>query len=521
MDRLHIKRFYSHYFSLLLLLFILRVPVFATVFSVTDFTTYEFVKKNFTYSETGKLVNLADNPIAPVASISFRTPKKLSAFESYAFTWDQGVSGIAPRFFGNDSGLSLPGWKEFFSTKNFKGFTLSFYFFPETIGKEEILFEVKPNLSLQQNNLSPHFKIALQDGHLGWELNEFFFLGKDSFSKKLKSLLPIRLGEWNHGVIGYDERNNRLVMYLNGELVDFKYATPDGLKHSSRYQMGFVENSDTKIISIHKTPEMILGKNFTGRIDEIELYNVFLANLPTRYRLGRGEISSVSGSTVEKFIDSGDSYNQPPPYRSVFASKVFRLGKHLRLTEATITGSITDAKLVKLYLCSSKNYFEEQTSFASCNPIILNRQIIDYPSAEFHQFFLVYDQLEHASKTLDEMSLTFTEDDVLLPPRWVNVSQIKEGVMLEWKETLENIAGYRVYYSLGNLNTDRQMLEISVEELEIYKTPDTVWTYVLEGLETDRAYNFIVTSFDYRDGKVRESAPSPIQNFFYSSEFFN
>lgn len=494
---------------------LLFLEIHAKVIKINNLASYEYYKYNFSYSDDQGLNTLKDPSQPPAFSLSFLDQEIVEwKNKNNSVQWDEGISGKAPRFYGLGSEYPLLGWEKFFSRNRLSSFTLSFYFLPQTVMREESLLEGIEKNSLGQTLNSTGFRVLLRNGVVHWKLQNFFTSGGKKKSKTLVSRLPFQPGKWNHLVLGYDVRNARLTMVLNEEMVDFAYATADGQKSGPQYIAGFPEEVDTFGLWVMsrtkgRNPAIqeswFLGKGFTGLIDELEFYNDYIS-VPSRFQIDP-MVESKKGNLSS--------------YYSVYASRVFRLNKGTQINMAEIKGKNIDKTYVRLYLCQSQKFFPEHINFTDCNQIYWGKKIIGYPTAEFYQFFLVYNNLEHTFKSINSIEFSYSENDPPLPPQWVTLEQNRDGLLMEWKNTLEEIAGYRIYYRSDNFKGHKSMIQLSIEELMLLKAQREFWTYILEGLEKDNLYFFGIKSFDLHNGQIRESDFSSIKSIYYSSDFFN
>lgn len=467
---------------------------FPAYITISNFTKYHHQIQNFKFSEKNSLYPIFDSPKSPVLSYRFLN-KEIKSYQNqnHYIHWSKGIAGQAPEFLGRDSNFKLPYWKNFFKDNSLSRFTISFYFFPKTISESESLIEGQEEIYKIDTIINQVFKVGLEKGNLVWSMENFFHLGKDNLSISLESNIPFKARKWNHAVITYDDKNARLIMYLNGEMVDFAYTTKSGQEYGPIYYPGFLATQDG---------QFTIGKKFIGMLDEIEVFDDYLGNFPPRFKVA--------------------NYNKKNIFNSTYISKVFKLETETQIERINFTGSNIDTKQLKLYLCEGRTYFIEKKNPQECNQILWDKRIIDYPEAHFYQFFLVYNNLDQAMKTIDSITLTYQKDKAPLPPRFETLTQIKDGILIEWQETLKSeIAGYKIYYQKNSFKGNKNVILLTKEKLRIYKTPFDRWTYILENLDQDSLYFFAIKAYELVDGRKRESNFSEIKSFYYSSDFFN
>ncbi|MCK5198713.1 MAG: hypothetical protein KAR21_10200, partial [Spirochaetales bacterium] len=208
---------------------------------------------------------------------------------------DKVMGNGAGVFRGAEESVTLsPGSESLFSGGQLLGsFSIEFWLNPSRFSKDSVLISYQGTLRDKESELVPQELIcSIKDRKLTWEFNNLFYMDGEDTDLKLTGLTSIIPGIWHHHLLRFDSSSGIIEYLVDGELEAVQYSSKSGVEDGSIH---------FPLISTSGNTNLILGKNFTGYMDEIRISRAFIRN-PVIYRY-----QETRGSTVSQIVDLGRS----------------------------------------------------------------------------------------------------------------------------------------------------------------------------------------------------------------------
>ncbi|HAK44596.1 MAG TPA: hypothetical protein DCO79_01565 [Spirochaeta sp.] len=301
---------------------------------------------------------------------------------------------------------------------------------------------------------------AVSGRDLFWELKNIFLtpeLGPTSFVlESSRSLIPKR---WHHHMLRYHDETGLLEYLIDGIPEDITYTSRGGTEEQEIFY---------PYIGAAKASGFMIGRGFTGFIDELRITNSFAEPLLNKYSMN-------SGTAVTGIIDLGN-----------YDSRFLNIQSKSRLEGKT---------QIYYYYRISNRYFLPDTEYPRWNQFSAGEMLPPDVKGRYLQIMteLFPDGTGSNSPQLQEFTLEFSRNLPPVPPAYISGEAGSGKAVLNWQPVTDaDIGGYKIYYgykpgmyfghdsAAGNSPIDA----------------GNALNFEMEGLENGKLYYFAITSYD-------------------------
>lgn len=335
--------------------------------------------------------------------------------------------GRGAAVFSRDGAIELtpePG-ALFYPGEEWGDFTLQFWLYPSNLREGEILLEWDGFIQGQQRMLSQELSCRISKRSVIWEFQNFFLpidRSESSFQLSGEKLIPRR---WSHHMLRYHEETGLLEYLVDG--------VPSAIIHTTPSQHEETEIYHPKIEQLQATP-LILGKDFTGFLDEVSLVRS-LEETPSLLSYRK------PGYYISPIQDLG--YQDSPILEMDFQGQA--RGNSRIEYYYFLTNHIDDARK-QLQLLQNRerpeNFLEAWTS-CQTGPLgagIRGRYLI-------LAALLYPDVGEEITPVFSSVKISYEEHLPPIPPLNLRARVVNGGIELNWDfSENSNIAGFLIYY---------------------------------------------------------------------------
>ena len=301
---------------------------------------------------------------------------------------------------------------------------------------------------------------AVSGRDMFWELKNIFLspdLKPTTFTlKSSRSLIPKR---WHHHMLRYKNETGLLEYLIDGVPEDIVYTSRSGKEEQEIYY---------PFIGAAKAAGFMIGRSFTGYLDELRITSAFSDPVLDKYRLN-------SGTAVTDVIDL-DNYD----------SRFLGIQTKSRLEGKT---------QIYYYYRLSNKYFQPDSEYPRWNQFDPDTPLPPGIKGRYLQVMaeLFPDGTGVNSPELNELTINYTRNLPPVPPAYVSGSAGNGRVVIRWQPVTDSdIAGYRIYYG------DRPGIYFGSDALAGESPIDAGknLSFEIDGLKNGKLYYFAVTSYD-------------------------
>jgi hypothetical protein len=360
-------------------------------------------------------------------------------------------------------------------TSALPGFTIDFFINPSSVRDDGVVFAwYAPVVSLSGGFTG--IKAFFRNGRLNWLIEDVFSrLDGTMVDVLISETVDVKLGEWHHHAMQYDEKNGLLTVYYDGRENNLRWITEAGREGSTLLRGRF---------SPYLAVPLIIGENYYGYIDEFrisrgrpdfpigeyrmsgEIRSNVLA-LPTRgARVASFSWSSLEdmGTAVRVFYRQSDTYFSPGEDGGA-------------LPQERIDGEDPFARI------------------PGWNVVKNGRALPNaLQGGRYLQWKVeLYGTGGEYTPHLEELRVTIELDPPPAAPTFVKLVPLDGGARLRWVKNKESdIAGYRIYYGGSSGRYFGKGSDLGDSPIEA----GNVDCIELKGLENEKAYFFSITAVD-------------------------
>ncbi len=436
------------------------------------------------------------------------TGKYIISNASYTFLHGHGVlGGGGAGFFKNDDFVTIETAKDLWlgSCGDLGSFTLEFRFMPVAVNDNSVLFSRIGYFSGKKNGI----EIKLAEGRIVVYLYSVFKDGNGiRYDVRLIKGRKPDSGEWHHFILSFDRISGKLAKYLDGFEDEVLYVTETDEPFEGVYEPSF-ECTDM--------PEAVIGKSFTGYIDEFRISYVNIDDLK--------KASGIVNGNYEKLrFENRIPVNQA----GMVTSPVYDFPSSGTLvTMLKWSESLPDDTFVWMEFRISDSLFSADSNNLRWYRISNNQKDIflmkdggEFLRGKYYQWraYLVPSPDGKSSPYLYDVELTCRLD--LPPQKPLFVEVVNAGnkyVQLRWSKNIEHdIMGYRIYYGTrsgvydgiisyvngeritNDFNKNRSNIEVKISNdvIEENRGKDTKGVLDYPLLDNTVLYFFAVSAYD-------------------------
>lgn len=335
---------------------------------------------------------------------------------------------------------------------------------------------------------------------------------------------PLTEGKWYHFSLSYDRISGKLSRFCNGEEEETVYLTDSGDPFNGVFVPTFGNMAETGKFSCLDQPTTVLGKDFSGLLDEFRITYIPFEDLKKATKVAYTEHAPHG-------LKDRDPYN----IEGIVTSPVYdfkNTGTRITLFKWNEVLSKNTFVWMELRI-SDKKFGDEDSELKWYKVVNFQRGIYlmkdeagDYLRGRYCQWraHLVASPLGKYSPHLSDIEMKFQRDLPPNPPLFFTVAATGDTkVILRWKKNVEpDIMGYRIYYGthpkkydgiIRQLNEKRitnamakdNYIEVAVDNdiIEENALLDDKKVLTFPKLQNTVLYFFAVSAYDtYKAGTV-------------------
>ncbi|OHD64595.1 MAG: hypothetical protein A2176_08915 [Spirochaetes bacterium RBG_13_51_14] len=366
----------------------------------------------------------------------------------YTFTRGNGSLGNGcAKFFKKEDGVVVETVKNAWlgTCKDLGSFTIELRFFPYELRDGSVLFSRVGYFSGSKRGI----EITLQNGRVIAAL--FGIFDKPTMKKYdivLRRGRPLSKMKWYHVSLSFDRISGKLAKYLDGEEEEVLLVTESGDAFNGVYAPSFgYRNAGGRLICLD-SPAAILGKDFSGLLDEFRISYRHFEDLEKRTelayrnyhavgRIGRipFNVEGVITSPVYRFPETGTKVMEFR-WREELPRDTF-IWMQFRISDRSFAENDTDIRWYRVANNQKKIY-------------LIKNHDGDYLRGRNYQWraHLVSSPDGKSAPRLHGIGLDYQLDLPPNPPQLLEVAAAGDRLItLKWKKNVDHdIAGYKIYY---------------------------------------------------------------------------
>jgi hypothetical protein len=366
-------------------------------------------------------------------------------------------------FSGDDSYLELlPDESAAFAagSSRLNDFSMEFWLNPSRLSEGENIIQWSGAIASKGKTLQQEIICAVSGRNIFWELSNIFLtpeLGPTRF--KLESsryLIPKR---WHHHMLRYEGATGQLEYLIDGIPESIVYTSGSRAESAEIY---------SPIIGSAKPSRFLIGRGFTGFLDELRITNEFSEPDLNKYSMN-------SGTASTNIIDL-----------EYYDSRFYQLDSQSSLEGAT---------QIYYYYRLSNKFFLPDSEYPQWNQFLPGQILPPQAKGRYLQIMteLFPDGTGKTTPVLSSLTINYEKNLPPMPPGYLSAKAGKNRVTLSWQQVTDpDIAGYMVYYGtkpglyFGSdaVNGDSPIDAGNMLSIQI------------DGLENGKLYYFAVTSYD-------------------------
>lgn len=367
-------------------------------------------------------------------------------------------------FRGSDESVTLfPGPQSMFSKGQvLDSFSIEFWLNPSRFSEDSVIISYQGTLRDKNGKLVPQVLACfMKDRKLTWEFNNLFYMDGDDTHVRLRGITSIIPDVWHHHLLRFDSSTGLIEYLVDGELEAVLYSSYSGTEDGSIH---------FPVISASVNAEFIIGKNFTGYMDEIRITKSFVQK-PILFRYQKS-----MGSTVSKIIDLGRSES--------ILEKI--------IVEYEIP---KDSALFFHYNISDK--LEDMFDETKWSTFLSTERILNNNRGKYLRIKLEFlpDGEEMLTPMVSDIKIRYIENLPPLAPGYLHAEGRNSSVHLSWPHMSNpDIEGYLIYYG-----TEKGVY-LGVDALEgespLLISDRNITSLIVHGLTNGELYHFTIAAYD-------------------------
>ncbi len=342
-------------------------------------------------------------------------------------------------------------------------FSIEFWLYPSLLNNGEEILNWNATFLLQGERIPQSFTIKIENRKLVWDFKNFFI---DKFMERiiettytLTSITTLLPKEWHHHIIRFNSETGLLEYLIDGIPEAIIYVTETGNEGSSVYTP--VPNPGQPLL---------IGKNFTGLLDELQFKKTFSED----YSLSR--YNNYSGTAISNIFDLK------------FTSS--------RIKEISAEYSTPENSEISFYYRVSNELTSYSYLESEWIPFVPNDDTFAFDYGRYLQLRLelLTDGTRNYTPSLSELTIIYEPDLPPSPPLELVAIPGNGEVTLKWQHVRGiDIKGYQIYIGSEPHNY--------VNNADIDSPIDVghVNSYILEGLTNGKLYYFSIITYDTSD----------------------
>ncbi len=377
------------------------------------------------------------------------------------------MMGQTAAAFPGGTGLVLRGQKgTMFGTENWSGsFVMEFWLCPSQVENGEMILNWSSSRNADGYPLYQMISATFDANRMVWNLTNIFsgYTGQNGevVLKGIQTLIP---GKWSHHALIYSVDTGLLEYQVNGMTEDLLYVTRNNQ-----------EGGRICPVMLGVPSEVEVCPQYTGLLDDFRILQDSRLVEEQTYR------TVLQGKDFSRYpVQGGRIESQPLQVAA---------GSELVRIEAEINQPLQTA--VQLFVRAGDNFYEWTDTFPAWIPVEPGTDCSGITGKYFQVAAHLYpDGAGVYTPSVTRIAVVYREVDPPLPPFAVNARAGNGYVELSWSASIDDVAGYYVYYGerpgeyLGRFAVEG-MSPVAVGNVTSVK---------ISGLQNGRIYYFAVAS---------------------------
>ena len=301
---------------------------------------------------------------------------------------------------------------------------------------------------------------AVTGRDLFWEVKNIFLtpeLSPVTFTlRSTRSLIPKR---WHHHMLRYDNETGLLEYLIDGIPEDIVYTTRSGREEQEVFY---------PYIGAVKATGFMIGRNYTGYLDELRITSSFAEPVLEKYSMN-------SGTAITDIIDL-ENYDS-------------------RFLDLRADASLEGKTQIYYYYRISNEYFQPGSDFPRWNQFEADTPLPPEVKGRYLQIMteMFPDGTGVNSPRLAGLTINYTRNLPPVPPAYITGSAGNNRAVLSWQPVTDSdVAGFMIYYG------DKPGMYFGSDAAEGSSPIDAgnTLSFEVNGLENGKIYYFAITSYD-------------------------
>ena len=339
-------------------------------------------------------------------------------------------------------------------------FSIEFWLNPARLAEGEHIIQWTGAFTTEQQTLQQEILCGISGRNIFWDFSNLFLKsnmeGTDYRLTSSRSLIPKR---WHHHMIRYNSSTGLLEYLIDGVPEDMVYTTPTEGETSEIY---------APLVGNAKPTRFLIGRDFTGYIDELKITDGIAEPDLDRYSLN-------SGTAASRIIDLG-----------FFDSRFNSLAADYETEGRT--------QLYFFYRISN-DYFTPGSSAPRWIQFDPGELLPPEVKGRYLQLMveLYPDGTGENSPALNSLQVEYEKNLPPLPPAFLSGIEGNKKAVISWKAVTDSdIAGYKIYYG----TKPGMYFGTGADEGNSPIDAGSTNSIEINGLENGKLYYFAVTSYD-------------------------
>jgi hypothetical protein len=305
-----------------------------------------------------------------------------------------------------------------------KSFTIEFSICPEGMGKQETLLHWSSALVKNGKIINQFITCSISNRKVNWNFYNFFIKNRESHNLQLHAHTALIPDQWSRHIIRFDNTTGMIEYIQNSIPQDIKFVTETG------HENGKVDLPQTG----EADSFLSLGKDFTGKIDEIRIMKKFETSFINQNFRNKGII-------VTQPIDFGSS-------NTLLKQLAVQL-KEQNNSNAFFYFRITEDRVENLKWADYNKIKSDLNTEPCWTPITPNQILKKEIRGRYIQILVELHAGTNSdtSPYLSSLQLETTPDQKPLPPANLIAIPGNKSVTLKWNNVGNpDLKGYIIYY---------------------------------------------------------------------------
>ncbi|MDR2194063.1 MAG: hypothetical protein LBP19_06305 [Treponema sp.] len=316
-----------------------------------------------------------------------------------------------------------------------------------------------------------------------WTFLDFFASARNDVRSTITLIgsMPIIPNTWSHHLIRFDAHTGLLEYLVNGKLEALTYATSTGR-----------EGGDVYAPLIGEDGSLVLGKQFSGLLDEVRMIGGYRIDTETMETLDIAKFPAAGGRIETRSIDLGEPNVQivrvdASTGRLSFANNTIR-------NEFAGTSAIkfSDESALQFFIRTSDSPYHWVSEWRVITPGV---PLVEQVKGRYVQLAVQFYPSGDGESTpyLDEIRIVYKPNEPPFPPTLITAIAGDGAVDLSWKNSPDiDTMGYFVYYGTVSGMYFGEGALLGASPIDVGKRN----SIRIDGLKNGTLYYFTIAAYD-------------------------